>query len=96
MAALEPHDIDKTFAAPIKDNMGPNSWTCAILPDSAEYFGTARAVKVSGTIDGHAFTGNVLPEGGGKHMLPLNAAMRKLVNKPAGTEVTVHLTRRLG
>ncbi|MEV4625754.1 DUF1905 domain-containing protein [Micromonospora sp. NPDC049523] len=85
--------IDKTFKSKIQsDGAFP---TFIELAGSAELFGTRRPVKVGGTIDGHPFTATLMPSGEGPHWLPVKAALRKLVDKDTGAEVTVHLQERL-
>ncbi|QNE22138.1 DUF1905 domain-containing protein [Kribbella qitaiheensis] len=86
--------LDTTFKAAIeKDGAFATYLT---MPDSAELLGTRRAVKVSGTIDGHPFAATLMPSGDGPHWLPLRIAVCKLIGKSqAGEEVTVHLQRRL-
>lgn len=85
--------IDATFTATVvaDDNSG---WPCVRMPDSAAFFGTGKAVKVGGTIDGHEYEATMLPVGGATHMLPLRAQLRKLLGTELGDQVTVHLTRR--
>lgn len=86
--------IDTTFTGEIVAD--PTSgWACVQMPASAEFFGTATAVKVAGTVDGHAYEATLLPIGGGVHMLPLRAPFRKLIEKGIGNTVEVHLTERL-
>ena len=41
--------IDTTFTAPIRRDMGPGGWTVIVMPGSGEYFGTRKPVKVGGT-----------------------------------------------
>jgi hypothetical protein len=86
--------LDVTFIAPIeKDGAFPTYLT---VPDSAELLGTRRAVKVSGTTDGHPFTATLMPSGAGPHWLPLRAAICTAIGKSrAGEPVTVHLQQRL-
>ena len=56
-----PLPLDVTFTAPIeKDGAFPTYLT---VPDSAELFGTRRAVKVTGTTDGHPFAATLMPSG---------------------------------
>ncbi|GLF98766.1 DUF1905 domain-containing protein [Streptomyces yaizuensis] len=93
-AAATPQDIDTTFSAEIiKENT--SGWICVIMPGSGDFFGTRKAVKVSGVADGHEFQATMLPMGDGTHMLPLRAALRKTLGKDAGDNVTVHLQKRL-
>lgn len=89
-----PTDLDVTFTAPIeKDGAFPTYLT---VPGSAELLGTRRAVKVTGTADGHAFAATLMPSGAGPHWLPLRAAICSAIGKDrAGEEVTVHLRQRM-
>lgn len=89
-----PHDLDYSFTAPIeKDGSFPTYLT---VPGSAELLGTRKAVKVTGTMDGHEFAATLMPSGEGPHWLPVRAALCKTIGKAsAGEEVTVHLSQRL-
>jgi Domain of unknown function (DUF1905) len=89
-----PQPLDVTFTVPIeKDGAFPTYLT---VPDSAELLGTRRAVKVTGTTDGHPFAATLMPSGTGPHWLPLRAAICTAIGKSrAGEEVTVHLQQRL-
>ena len=88
-----PQPLDLVFTAPIeKDGAFP---TFVTVPDSAEALGTRRAVKVGGTIDGHAFAATLMPSGAGPHWLPLRAALCTATGKSAaGEQVTVALRER--
>jgi hypothetical protein len=86
-------DIDLSFTAEITAD-GNSGWACVVVPSSGEYFGTKKAVKVGGTVDGHPFQATMLPIGGGNHMLPLRAALRKAVGKDKGEKVAVKLDQR--
>ena len=90
----EPQDLDYTFTAPIeKDGSFPTYLT---VTGSAELLGTRKAVKVTGTMDGHEFAATLMPSGEGPHWLPVRAAPCKAIGKgAAGEEVTVHLSQRL-
>ena len=86
--------LDHTFTAPIQKD-GAFA-TYLVVPDSAALLGTRRAVKVTGTADGHAFAATLMPSGTGPHWLPLRAAICTAIGKSrAGEEVTVHLRQRL-
>ncbi|WP_017598699.1 DUF1905 domain-containing protein [Nocardiopsis lucentensis] len=87
-------EIDNTFTQKIikEDNSG---WACVIVPDSGEFFGTRKAVKVAGTMDDQEFQATMLPMGDGTHMLPVKAALRKKLGKDLGDEITVRLRQRL-
>ncbi len=70
--------------------------TYVTVPDSAELFGTRKAVKVTGTVDGHPFAATLMPSGSGPHWLPMKVAMCKLIGKSqAGETVSFHLEQRL-
>lgn len=86
-------EIDTTFTATIIADSN-SGWPCVQMPGSGDYFGTGKAVKVGGTVDGHDYEASMLPVGGGVHMLPLRAPFRKVLKKGIGDEVTVRLTKR--
>lgn len=85
--------LDVTFEATVIADSN-SGWPCIQMTDSAEFFGTGKAVKIGGTVDGHPYEATMLPVGGGVHMMPLRAAFRKLIAKSVGDNVTVHLTDR--
>lgn len=89
-----PQEIDTKFTAEVVPDKN-SGWPCVRMPGSAEFFGTGKSVKVSGTVDGHDYEASMLPIGEGMHMMPLRAPFRKTIQKDLGDEVTVHLTRRL-
>ena len=93
-AAPFPHSIDVTITAPITNDRN-SGWACVEWPGSREIFGTGAAVKVAGTVDGHPIEASMLPIGGGAHMIPIKAAIRKAIAKGPGDEVTIHLQQRL-
>lgn len=89
-----PQPLEGHFTAPIRKN-GAFA-TYLELPGSQDLLGTRRAVKVTGTLDGHPFTATLMPSGSGPHWLPLRAAVCKTIGKDqAGTDITVHLQQRL-
>ncbi|WP_433320102.1 DUF1905 domain-containing protein [Micromonospora sp. CA-269861] len=91
---MNPQPLDYRFTAPIEKD-GAFA-TYVTVPDSADLLGTRRAVKVTGTIDGHPFSATLMPSGAGPHWLPIRAALCKAIGKnAAGTEVTFHLEQRL-
>jgi hypothetical protein len=88
-----PQPLDLAFTAPLEKD-GAFA-TYVTVPDSAETLGTRRAVKVGGTIDGHAFAATLMPSGTGPHWLPLRAALCTATGKSqAGEQVTVVLRER--
>lgn len=94
MTETFPQEIDFRLEATVSkdDNSG---WACVSIADSAERFGTGKAIKVIGTVDDHPIEATLLPTGGGTHMLPIKAATRKAIGKSVGDNVTIHLTQRL-
>lgn len=90
----QPRPLDYSFTAPIEKN-GAFA-TFVTVPGSAELLGTRRAVKVTGTIDGHPFAATLMPSGAGPHWLPIKVALCKLIGKDkAGEQVGFHLEQRL-
>ncbi|WP_370616923.1 DUF1905 domain-containing protein [Mumia sp. Pv 4-285] len=89
-----PGPLDHTFTAPIeKDGAFATYLT---MPGSADLLGTRKAVKVTGTMDGHAFAATLMPSGQGPHWLPVRKDLCRAIGKDAaGEEVTVHLQERL-
>ncbi len=85
-------DVMFTSAIATEQNSG---WTCVVMNGSGDFFGTRKAVKVTGTIDGHPFAATMLPIGDGTHMVPLKAALRTTIGKGIGDEVIVRLEERL-
>ncbi len=52
-------------------------------------------MKVKGTIDEQPFQSSFMALGDGRHKLPVNAAIRKVIKKEEGDKVTVLLQERL-
>jgi len=88
---MEPLDV--TFTAIIGNDV-TSGWDCVRVPDSRELLGTGKAVKITGTIDGHEVATALMPTGDGGHMLPVNAKIRKATGKGQGDAVEVRLTGR--
>lgn len=92
-AELDARHLDATFTEPIRKD-GAFA-TYLELPGSDDLLGTRRAVKVSGTLDGHPFAATLMPSGDGPHWLPLRVALCQLIGKSrAGEVVEVHLQQR--
>ena len=95
MALLEtPLALEHEFTAPLEKDGAFD--TFLTVPGSAELLGTRKAVKVTGTIDGHPYSATLMPSGSGPHWLPLRAALRQAIGKDAaGDEVRIRLEQRL-
>lgn len=94
MTPKTPQPIDVKLDAPMTTDT-TSGWACVSMSGSAERFGTGKAIKVAGTVDGHPLQATMLPTGGGTHMLPIKAAVRKTIGKDVGDHVAIHLTQRL-
>jgi hypothetical protein len=87
--------LNKRFTATLQTYGNKGSWTFVVWPQSVTFFETRGLVKVRGTIDGQPFRGSFMAMGDGRHMLPVNAAVRKAIGKEAGRRVTVQLEERI-
>src|ERR1700727_90116 len=74
----------REFDAQLQKGENPGAWTCVVIDDVPELFGTRGLVKIRGAIDGEPFTGALMAQGDGTHRLPVKAALRKTIGKEAG------------
>ncbi|WP_028063795.1 DUF1905 domain-containing protein [Solirubrobacter soli] len=86
----------KEFDAELHKGDNPGAWTCVIVDDVKELFGTRGLVKIRGSIDGEPFDGALMAQGDGTHRLPVRAALRKAIDKQAGDTVHVRIDDRIG
>lgn len=92
----EPTPLDHSFSAPIGVDVKGDIWSCVEMPDSAEFFGTGKSVKVNATVDNIELKNvGLMPTGTGGHMLSISAKLRKQLGKDIGDDVTVQLHERL-
>jgi len=85
----------KSFEATIGVEVKGDTWSCVEIPDSAEFFGTGKTVRVDVTVD-EVQLDNVgaMVTGTGGHMVSLSAKVRKTLGKDIGDRVTVTVTKR--
>jgi hypothetical protein len=86
--------LDFTFTAPIGVNVKGEVWSCVEMPDSVQFFGTGRSVKVIATVDTLPIATAFMPTGTGAHMLSISSKLRKKLGKEIGDVVVVHLSER--
>ena len=86
----------REFSAELQKGQNKGAWTCVVMNDVAELFGTRGLVKVRGTIDGEPFESALMAQGDGTHRLPVKADIRKAIGKEAGDTVRVRLNERVG
>ena len=86
----------REFDAQLQKGDNPGAWTCVVIDDVPDLFGTRGLVKIRGEIDGERFTGALMVQGDGTHRLPVKAALRKTIRKEAGDAVHVRIDERIG
>jgi hypothetical protein len=86
----------KEFDAQLHKGENTGAWTCVVLDDVPQLFGTRGLVKIRGEIDGEPFDGALMAQGDGTHRLPVRAALRKAIGKEAGDTVHVRIDERIG
>lgn len=83
------------FQATIGVEVKGETWSCVEIPESVDFFGTGKAVKVDASIDGVRLENvGAMVTGTGGHMLSLNAKVRKTLGKDIGDSVDVTVTKR--
>jgi hypothetical protein len=86
----------REFDAELSKCDNPGAWTCVVMDDVPQLFGTRGLVKIRGVIDGVPFDGALMAQGDGTHRLPVKAALRKQIGKEAGDTVHVRIDERIG
>jgi Domain of unknown function (DUF1905) len=86
----------REFDAQLHKDDNPGAWTCVVMDDVPEPFGTRGLVKIRGAIDGEPFTGALMAQGDGTHRLPVKAALRTTIGKEGGDTVRVRIDNRIG
>ncbi|WP_282945915.1 DUF1905 domain-containing protein [Cellulomonas endometrii] len=84
-----------SFRTTIGVEVKGETWSCVEIPDSAEFFGTGRTVRVDAAVD-DVLLENVgaMVTGTGGHMVSLSAKVRKALGKDVGDTVDVTITPR--
>jgi hypothetical protein len=89
-------DVITEFEAQLCKGDNPGAWTCVVMDDVAELFGTRGLVKIRGAIDSQPFDGALMAQGDGTHRLPVRATLRQAIGKQAGDTVHVRIDERIG
>jgi hypothetical protein len=85
----------KEFDARLYKGGNNGAWTCVVMHDVAELFGTRGLVRFRGAIDGEPFDGALMAQGDGTHRLPVRATLRQAIGKEAGDTVHVRIDERI-
>jgi hypothetical protein len=86
----------KELDAQLQRRENPGAWTCVVIDDVAELFGTRGLVRIRGVINGHPFDGALMAQGDGTRRLPIKAKLHKAIGKEAGDTVHVGIDERTG
>jgi Domain of unknown function (DUF1905) len=86
----------REFDAKLQKGENPGAWTCVVMDDATELFGTRGLVKIRGAIDDQPFDGALMAQGDGTHRLPVKARLRNAIGKGAGDTVHVRIDERIG
>lgn len=81
--------IEKTFTTQIRQT--DNGYALIVWPESVAFFGSAKSVKVKGTMDGQSFQTAFMPVGDGTQFLMVSKKSLKAMNKQVGDTITVYL-----
>lgn len=85
----------KSFETTIGVEVKGETWSCVEIPNSAEFFGTRKTVRVDATIDDVVLENvGAMVTGTGGHMVSLSAKVRATLGKDIGDTVTVTITKR--
>ena len=84
------------FDAQLHKGDNPGAWTCVVMDDVPQLFGTRGLVKIRGAIDGEPFESALMAQGDGTHRLPVKAKIREAIGKRAGDTVRVRIDERIG
>src|SRR3954451_15446423 len=96
VACKSPRAMVREFDAQLQKGDNPGAWTCVVMADAAELFGTRGLVKIRGAVDDEPFEGALMAQGDGTHRLPVKATLRKAIGKEAGDPVHVRIDERIG
>lgn len=84
-----------SFQTTIGVEVKGETWSCVEIPDSAEFFGTGRTVRVDAAVDDVRLENvGAMVTGTGGHMVSLSAKVRKALGKDIGDTVEVVITKR--
>jgi hypothetical protein len=86
----------REFEARLQKGDNPGAWTCVVMDDVPELFGTRGLVRIRGSIDGVPFDGALMAQGDGTHRLPVRAKLRAAIAKQAGDAVRIRIDERIG
>ncbi|MFJ4253834.1 DUF1905 domain-containing protein [Microbacterium sp. NPDC090003] len=85
----------KTFTATIGVEVKGETWSCVEIPESVDFFGTGKTVRVDAQVDDVVLENvGAMVTGTGGHMVSLNAKVRKTLGKDIGDQVQVTVTPR--
>jgi bifunctional DNA-binding transcriptional regulator/antitoxin component of YhaV-PrlF toxin-antitoxin module len=83
-----------SFRSKVQRPEGVGTWHYADVPVTvSQFFGARGHIYVAGTLNGKPFSGSMVPQGGGRHIIVLNSAARERIGLRLGDPVEFEIER---
>ncbi len=83
-----------SFRSKVQRPEGVGTWHYADVPvNVSQFFGAKGHIYVAGTLNGKPFSGSMVPQGGGRHIIVLNSTARERIGLRLGDPVEFEIAR---